>query len=296
MYHYKIRSVSKLTNVPIDTIRNWEKRYDFLKPEIGKNGERLYTDRDVELIRKAVNLLKTGNRISEIASKLLDEGITSLDGARVSNEFMLMIDEYYNNLISADLLKLDQIEALIEITIVFKNRIDYVYMPLLERIRFESVKKMISTGQERFACGHLLNKMKSFLSTALYRPTQNRLPVICASVSDNNFEGGLLALACGLKLAGYNVYNLGANVPVDEIFTFSKNLQPCVIAISIYSPDDLIPIVNKYKDFPMPVCIGGMGVRVSEINESVIGNIHLISYTGSTALDKIESISSGFQF
>lgn len=290
MYHYKIKSVSKLTNVPVDTIRNWEKRYDFLKPELGKNGEKLYTDRDVELIRKAVNLLKSGTRISEIASVLLNEDLNTLDESRVSNEFKLMIDEYYLNLINADLAKIDQVEALIDITVIFKNRIDYIYMPLLDRIRVENAKNIIAIGQERFACGHILNKMRSFLSSTLYRPTQERLPIICASTSDYNYEGGLLALACGLKLMGYNIYNLGANIAIDEIINFSNKIKPGVIAVSIHSPEELTPILEKFKNNPIPICVGGMGVRVSEIKETQVGNIHLITYSGTTAIDKIESI------
>lgn len=63
-----IQSVSRLTNLSVDTIRAWEKRYAAVRPQRGPAGQRLFSSDDVErlvLLRMAVN---GGDAISKVAS------------------------------------------------------------------------------------------------------------------------------------------------------------------------------------------------------------------------------------
>lgn len=48
---YRIRAVTRATGVPAATLRAWERRYGFPMPARTASGYRLYTDRDIELIR-----------------------------------------------------------------------------------------------------------------------------------------------------------------------------------------------------------------------------------------------------
>lgn len=294
MSQYRIKTVSKITNIPIDTIRNWEKRYSFLKPSVGQNGEKIYSDDDIYLLRKITNLLKTGGRISEIASQILDGSnfdTTDLEDSKISNEVMLMIEDYYQYLQLSDLDKIDQIESLIEITVVFKNRIDFIYYPLLERIRQDSARGLMSVAQEYFVTGHILNKLKGFLSSSVFKNTTYDIcPIICATPANAIYEGGMLTLACSLKLKGHNIYYLGANLPVTELFNFSLKIQPAVIAISINDPADLDAIIKTFQNAKAPVCVGGLGVRLADRIETQIQNIHLIPNTGAIAVEKLESV------
>lgn len=294
MSQYRIKTVSKITNIPVDTIRNWEKRYSFLKPEIGKNGERFYSDTDIELLRKITALLKMGGRISEVASRILDgENIIELEmiGNKISNEVMLMIEEYYQCLLSSDLKKIDQIEGLIEITVVFKNRIEFIYYPLIERARHDCAKKIITLAQEHFVTGHIINKLKGFLSSSVFNYDSKNCSIICATPSNAIYEGGLLVLACSMKLKGHNIFYLGPNLPIAELKHFAEKFQPSVVAISIYNPDELTQIVKNFEKSTYPVCVGGLGVRLADSPDNKIGSIHLISQSGTTAMDKLESIS-----
>jgi DNA-binding transcriptional MerR regulator len=63
-----IQSVSRLTNLSVDTIRAWEKRYAAVKPTRGRAGQRLFSTDDVArlvLLKEAVN---GGETISNIAA------------------------------------------------------------------------------------------------------------------------------------------------------------------------------------------------------------------------------------
>lgn len=290
---YRIKTVSKITNIPIDTIRNWEKRYDFLKPQISITGEKMYSNSDIELLRKITVLLKTGGRISEIASKVLDNHFLEQiedESVKVGNEVKLMIEDYYHFLLELDLKKIEQIENLIEITVIFKNRIDFIYYPLMDRARQDSAKGIISLAQEHFLTGHILNKLKGFLSSSVFNHDSNKCSLICASPSSSLYEGGLLTLASSMKLKGYNIFYLGASVPVKEIIDFAKRLQPAVVSLSIHEPESLDLILSLFQDQIFPTCVGGLGVRLSDLEKKQHGSIILVENSGAIAVEKLESI------
>jgi DNA-binding transcriptional MerR regulator len=57
---YRIQTVSVLTGIPARRLRNWEDEYKLLSPARTTGGHRLYSARDVELIRQINHLVKDG--------------------------------------------------------------------------------------------------------------------------------------------------------------------------------------------------------------------------------------------
>jgi len=57
---YRIQTVSALTGVPARRLRNWEDEYELLPPARTKCGHRLYSTRDVNLIRQIKRLVEHG--------------------------------------------------------------------------------------------------------------------------------------------------------------------------------------------------------------------------------------------
>jgi len=54
---YKIGEVAQLAGVRTSVLRFWETEFEFLKPEKSSTGQRLYTNREVELILEVRHLL-----------------------------------------------------------------------------------------------------------------------------------------------------------------------------------------------------------------------------------------------
>ena len=48
---YRIRTASTLTGIPARRIKNWEGEYGLIRPSRTKGGHRLYSTRDVKLLR-----------------------------------------------------------------------------------------------------------------------------------------------------------------------------------------------------------------------------------------------------
>ena len=56
MFH-KIGEVSRLTGVDAATLRYWEKEFALLRPQKSRSGQRIYSQRDLELVLKIKKLL-----------------------------------------------------------------------------------------------------------------------------------------------------------------------------------------------------------------------------------------------
>jgi DNA-binding transcriptional MerR regulator len=70
---YRIGAVSRLTQIPAETLRVWERRYDVVEPRRGGGQTRLYTREDVERLTRIKQLVDRGHAISTVASLSLDE-------------------------------------------------------------------------------------------------------------------------------------------------------------------------------------------------------------------------------
>ncbi len=63
---HPIRVVARYTNLNVDRIRAWEKRYKVVSPKRDASGRRLYSDQDIERLTLLKQVSEFGRRISEI--------------------------------------------------------------------------------------------------------------------------------------------------------------------------------------------------------------------------------------
>ncbi|MGH7328930.1 MAG: MerR family transcriptional regulator, partial [Polyangiaceae bacterium] len=62
-----IAVVAKITGLSVDTIRAWERRYRFVRPQRGEGGARQYSEQDVHRIALAQHATRLGHPIGSIA-------------------------------------------------------------------------------------------------------------------------------------------------------------------------------------------------------------------------------------
>lgn len=70
---YRIGAVSRLTGIPADTLRIWERRYQIVDPQRTEKGGRLYSQEDVTRLTIIKTLVDQGQAISTVANLRLDE-------------------------------------------------------------------------------------------------------------------------------------------------------------------------------------------------------------------------------
>jgi DNA-binding transcriptional MerR regulator len=75
--HYPIRTVATMTGIKPVTLRAWETRYGLLHPLRTESGHRLYSDRDIETIQRALALRARGIPIRQVPAILKQETNTT---------------------------------------------------------------------------------------------------------------------------------------------------------------------------------------------------------------------------
>ncbi len=74
--YYSISEVSKLTDLEQYILRYWETEFEQLKPGKNRAGNRIYTNKDIQLILRIKRLLREEKYTIDGAKKILSEGLS----------------------------------------------------------------------------------------------------------------------------------------------------------------------------------------------------------------------------
>lgn len=86
--YYSISEVSKITGLEPYVLRYWEKEFDILRPKKNRGGNRIYTQKDIDIIhrinylRKNEKLTIEGTRKKLMAKKKSDEKSVVMSSAK----------------------------------------------------------------------------------------------------------------------------------------------------------------------------------------------------------------------
>ncbi len=70
---YRIGAVSRLTGIPTDTLRMWERRYGVVEPQRTEGGNRLYTRDDISRLAFIKRLVDAGHAIGTVANLSIEQ-------------------------------------------------------------------------------------------------------------------------------------------------------------------------------------------------------------------------------
>ncbi len=71
--YYSISEVSKITNIEQYVLRYWETEFEQLKPQKNRAGNRIYTNKDIQVILYIKELLREKKYTIQGAKKILEE-------------------------------------------------------------------------------------------------------------------------------------------------------------------------------------------------------------------------------
>ncbi len=76
---FKIGAASRITGIPVDTLRIWERRYSVVSPRRSKGADRLYSSQDIKRLILIKQLTDEGHAIGSIANLSNDKLQEQLD-------------------------------------------------------------------------------------------------------------------------------------------------------------------------------------------------------------------------
>ena len=238
---YSIRVASRLTGVSSDTLRMWERRYGFPKPERNESQVRVYTDADIERLALIARALKAGYRSGEVihrGSEELRSLLVSSASAEVDNDRRTPTVESLLNLLVQD--NPDGLRDELRRSVALlgpKRFLTDVTAPLVEQVGIAWAAGRLAVRHEHLVSELLSSKLRLLLSA--YDDRSSGPVVLLATLSEEQHGLGLDMVALYLALEGATPRLLGVNTPPDQIAEAAVALSADVVGVSISEASDL---------------------------------------------------------
>lgn len=256
-----IDQVHQLTGLPAATLRNWEKRYGFPRPQRSAGGHRVYSPDEVRKIQMVSQFCRTGTRPQEAIQKVLDESLPAI--AIVENVIppQSTLDESVQQVLGGlyryDADFAEEALSRVGMRLSEKDILEFFYPRLLHQIGEDWEKGRINIAQEHFGWGFLRSRLLSYFKQ--FR-SASQPKALLATPSGEHHEGGLIILAATMMLKGWNIYYLGTDLPFEDLSHAAQVIDPHLVCLSANQAACVIPGLQKMSELSMPVVIGGAAV------------------------------------
>ena len=216
MHSFTIKDLENLSGIKAHTLRIWEQRYNFLKPQRSFTNIRNYSNEELKIILNISLLNKNGYKISHIdkmSAAEMNEKILSLDSVAQQERFVndliqQMIDfemEVFENLLQKQIL-----------TQGMEKTIVNIIFPFLQKIGILWTTNHIIPAQEHLVSNIIRQKLISEIDKLSPVIHINKTIILFLPESEHH-ELGLLFIHYLMKARGIKVIYLGANVPIKDV-------------------------------------------------------------------------------
>lgn len=276
-----IDQVYHLTGLAPATLRNWEKRYGFPKPQRSTGGHRLYEMVAVQQLRDIAAMCGQGIKVRDAIGKILD-------GMPVAQELSLSftptqtLSDSMAKIVMAlyryDAAGAEELLSRVGMRLTETDLLEMVYPHLLKQVGVDWEQSRINVAQEHFAWNYLRMHLLSYFKS---RRSGTQGPrALLATLPGERHEGGLLILAAYMMLMGWQVYYLGADLPIEDIHQASLTIDPDVICISAISASTVLQNFSSLENLERVVAIGG--ACVAELfGDNLPASTRIFSVSGS---------------
>ncbi len=301
---FNLKAVVQGTGIRATTLRAWERRYGILQPNRSDNNYRLYSERDIAVIRWLKTHIEGGLSISQAIEVFhgshADESpeetegttgnVTKIPTLQLTSaqeqlmEACLQFDEY-----RADTL-LNRLFALYSIEDVLCG----VMQPTLM-----SLGKLALQGEINKTVGYFTLEYAKRKTMALMdaQPTNDNAPLVvtgCAPHEKHDLD--ILLFSLFMRHNGWRLLYLGQNVPLVDLREMLKTLKPTMVVLSATVPPAalaLISVSQMVAEMPSPRPLFAFSGYAFEQNpglaSKMINGIHLGGANPQVALRTAEA-------
>lgn len=294
---FNTKAVAQETGVPADTFRAWERRYGVPHPQRTEGGHRLYSERDIALIRWLRDRTTEGLTISQ-AVALMESGSDASLGwiqpsvdneprswGRLTSQLVMALSEY-------DTLRAEQVLgeafALYPIEEVFLNLVQPAMVDIGEQ--WHQGKLPVTT--EHFATQFLRRKLSSLFNT--YNIVDGRGLIIVGCAPGEQHDLGALMISVFLVRSGWQVIYLGPDVPLTDLLETVTRIRPdlvCMAASTVETATRLIDVSKAITSLPQPRPQFGYGGRAFNRNQALCERMSGV-FLGQSPQDAVESVAT----
>lgn len=245
-----IRVVSSCTGLAMETLRAWERRYGFPKPERrpGSN-RRLYSQADIERLLAIQRALAGGYRIGDVVSKSMGElGRLPLDRVNQDEPAVAVRPSSAAHFTQADCDQLIQILARddlaeLEAKLRFsagslgpRRFIVELAHPFAVAVGQAWADGRLSVRHEHLATECLITQLRQLLAS--YQDISGQPLVLLATLPGEHHTLSLQMVALFLVVVGAKPRMLGGNTPVRDMVDAAKALGADAVGITVTTTCD----------------------------------------------------------
>jgi DNA-binding transcriptional MerR regulator len=233
---YNLKAVSKDTGLSPATLRAWERRYGLIKPKRSPGGQRLYTLKDVELLKWLVERQKGGLSISRAVEMWKTYNQSEQSTFTHKNNLLSatsesMIDELRDQWITACLAFDDRAASQILQQAFAIATPETICMHVLQEGLIQ-IGELWYNGsatvqQEHFASAFAIRFLNALITSCAPPRRPGSILVACPPGEEHDFI--LLLVTYQLRRNGWNALYLGSNVPLSNLDATIKATQPSLV-------------------------------------------------------------------
>lgn len=213
---YSIKDLEHLSGIKAHTIRIWEKRFGLLDPNRSDTNIRSYSDNDVRRILNVAMLVKSGFKISNIAS--FDEAKLQAEVIRINknaNDPDKDIDQLLFYTVNLDTFGFETMIDKIVGEFGFSKTIQQVVFPFFERIGILWQTGSIFTAHEHFVSNLIRNRL--IVEASKFESNQESKSALFFLPENEWHELGLLYFNFLAAQAGFRCVYLGQSLPFEDL-------------------------------------------------------------------------------
>lgn len=262
MNSFTIKDLESLSGIKAHTIRIWEQRYSFLKPQRTDTNIRYYSSDELKTILNIALLNKYGFKISHIDKMDQTEiGHKLISLADLQAQQEKLVNDLISNMVDMDI---DNFELVIDRYIRAKGierTINQLIFPFLERIGILWQANNINPGQEHLVTNVIRQKIVVGIDNAVPL-VQSGKAVLLFLPEGEYHELGLLYMYYLLKMKGVRILYLGANVPSKDVVYVAGIKKPNYIYTHITCVPGSLKLekyLNRIREqvFEIPIVASG---------------------------------------
>jgi DNA-binding transcriptional MerR regulator len=259
---FTIKDLENLSGIKAHTIRMWEQRYNFLKPQRTESNIRYYDGQELKRILNVALLNKFGFRISSISRMSEDEIQEKLLELTQS---LACEERFVAELITAMMeMEVKRFEEILDNYILSKGlnkAVQHVIFPFLEKIGLLWTTNHLNPAQEHIVTNIVRQKLIVAIESA-YSRMEKKITFLLFLPEGEFHELSLLYVYYLLKSKGISTLYLGANVPLRDAAVVCKRKKIDYVYLHLTSVTNNFQYNKFLKDLhnyfaPLTVILSG---------------------------------------
>lgn len=249
MNSFTIKDLENLSGIKAHTIRIWEQRYNFLKPQRTQTNIRQYSSEELKAVLNIALLNKYGYKISQIdkmdPAEIRDR-IIALGTIHAQQE--RLVNDLIQHMVDLDLLEFEKVlDEHIRARGIDKT-ITQLIFPFLEKIGILWMTNHVNPAQEHLVSNIIRQKLIVGIDSVDAPVKLNQTGLLFLPEGEYH-ELGLLYMYFLLKGRGISIFYLGANIPLKDVEFVAALKKPDFLYMhltSVASNFNLEKFLDKY--------------------------------------------------